>query len=490
MQLYSSRGGFNLASRWIVRSRIVSIGVAVFSLLWSSPALSGVRSCEELTALLANKYHLPVASDTPLEWPKSITQNSVELARKIEAEFLPLYRRAQHDYFITSDKTALAYSYFRAAPESLIQGTPRGTLVISHGLGESRPQWLDQIKTFIQEGYDVYIYEHRGQAHSDRPLPNHFKVHVNRFKDYENDMHEFVSEVVKPNARGTIYGVGFSLGGLVATFNTIHHPEDFSALVAIAPAYQIKTRDFPAPIVKGVVDLMVLLGKGEEYSFFQKDFSEEKLDLLRRHTHDADRWQTFLRVLEMYPMTAPGGLTHRWLSEVLGANLRVQREMVHLRKPTLVLEAGADGLIRSEITHKIASRHPWISHYYDPKSFHSMIHDSDSIRNPALTEVIRYLVHPERLDQAAGRSSWEFLQEQSLDFSRRDEIAFSRYAAEEAERRWRVEHPFEILPQSLQTLLKNSQRHLEASSEGQKGLYVFLKAQREKELKKLYPKTP
>lgn len=451
----------------------------------SLPGLAGVRSCEELYSLLSNQPHQRTLSETPLEWPKSITQSSLQLARVVEDELLPMYRRAEHGHFRTRDNVNLAYSYFKASPEASLGNSPRGTLLVSHGLGESRPQWLDQIKTFTREGYDVFMYEHRGQAHSDRSLPNHHKVHVKQFSDYESDMHEFVEKMVKPRSSGPIYGVGFSLGGLVSTFNHIHHPEDFSALVAISPAYQIRTREFPPAVVKFLVDSMVLLGRREDYSFYQKDFSEDKLELLRRHTHDSDRWIAFLKVLEKYPMTVPGGLTHGWLSNMLDANKRIQREIKDLRKPTLVIEAEQDGLVDSTVLRKITKNHPWISSYSDPHAFHSIIHDSDSIRNPAMTEILRFLVHPEPLDKPHNHVSAKRLADQALNFLERNEPAFARYAAEEAIRRWSVDHLNQPLPAEVSDSLRKAKEALSQSSEGQKGLFEFLRYRRKEELKNI-----
>lgn len=495
--MYSVRGGSPFAffkaqlhferEFWVKISLVNVIWAFLFFSVWSPFAFSGPRTCEEVLALISNRSYTAKLSDTLLEWPKSITHPDTLLARTIEKELLPLYYRSEHSYFITRDNVRLPYTFFKASPESLISGRPKATLVISHGLGESRPQWLDQIKTFIREGYDVYIYEHRGQAHADRPLPNPNKVHVKKFQDYELDLHEFINKVVKEKTEGPIYGVGFSLGGLVSTFNGIHHPEDLSALVTISPAYQIRTRQFPVKLVKALVDFAVWLGYENEYSFFQKDFSEAKLKLLQQHTHSADRWQALLKVLHLYPMTIPGSLTHGWLSQVLDANQRIQKDIVHLEKPTLVIEASQDSLIDSNIVRKLALKHPWITHYEEPKAFHSIIHEVDSIRNSAVTEVLRYLVHPERLDDPKSPHTWEALLAQSENFLERQELAFSKYAADEALRKWKVMHPQSEVPDSLTRTLEKANQALGQSSKGQQGLYLFLDFRRKKELEKLYP---
>lgn len=460
----------------------------VFFLTCPSLLFSGIRTCEELAAVLSSKPYAIDSSHTRLEWPKSINSQSHELHQKVELELLPLYRRAQHGYFKTRDGVHLAFSQFKASEAALIDGKPKATLIISHGLGESRPQWLDQIKTFVEEGYDVFIYEHRGQAHSDRQVSNPHKVYVKQFEDYEEDLHEFIHKVVKPQSSPPLYGVSFSLGGLVATANAIKNPEDIEALVAIAPAFQIKTRQYPQSLVKGLTDLMVWFGKEKEYSFHQKDFSEEKLEMLRENTHSEDRWHVFLKLLKTYPLTVPGSLTHGWLSQMLRANQEIQKNYPYLHRPTLVIEASKDSLLDPRVTRKMAERHPWISHYADPDSYHSIIHESDSIRNPALTEVLRFLVHPERLDDPRSKHKWTNLVAQSENFLERDEPAFARYAAQEAKRRWEAHAGAGTsVPEPIQYQLDITQAAMKKASRGQQGLFDFLSFRRQEELKKLYP---
>lgn len=453
----------------------------------ASALFAGIRTCEELAALLSHQPYQLESSHTRIEWPQSINARAHELHQKVDSELLPLYRRAQHGYFKTREGLGLAYSFFKASEKALVQGKPRATLIIAHGLGESRPQWLDQIKTFVDEGYDVFIYEHQGQAHSDRKVSNPNKVYVEKFEDYENDLHEFIHQAVKPRASGPVYGVGFSLGGLVSTANAIKNPQDIEALVAIAPAFQIRTRQFPQSLVKALTDFMVYWGHEKEYSFFQKDFNPEKLEILRQNTHSEDRWQVFLRILRTYPLTVPGSLTHGWLSRMLGANQEIQKNYPYLRRPTLVIEASQDALLDSAVTRRMALRHPWISHYADRDSYHSIVHEADSIRNPALTEILRFLVHPERLDDPQYKDKWKNLIAQSENLLERGEVAFARYTAEEAERRWQSHFGAEPIPESIRTVLEKSRNAFEEASRGQQGLFEFLYFRRQEELKKLYP---
>jgi lysophospholipase len=465
---------------------ILFIHLSVLLLVSSSFTYGGTRGCQGLFWLLnREKPRALIQSQTKPEWPKSITQDSSQLAQIVENELIPLFRSAEHGYFKTRDGVNLAYSHFQPEPKSLINGKPKATLLVGHGLGESRLHWLDQIKTFTKEGYEVFIYEHRGQAHSDRPLANYHKVHIEKFSDYVDDMHEFIEQKLQKKGSTPTYGIGFSLGGLISTLNYIQHPEDFSALIAISPAYQIRTHHIPRWLAKLLVDTEIWLGNDKEYSYFQGDFNPKKLRGLRRHIHDPDRWELFLYILRNYPLATPGGLTHRWVSQILQADQLLQRQFTQIRKPTLVMEAQKDALVPKTALEKLTSHHPWISTYTDANSFHSMIHESDSIRNPALTEILRYLVHPERLDSPDTLAT-ERLILTAENFLKRNEIAFSKYAIEEAALRWKQDHPQDPAPEKIDQLARKIDEQLALSSEGQKALYQFIYQQREIEKKKLY----
>ena len=44
--------------------------------------------------------------------------------------------------------------------------TPRGTLVIAHGLGDSRLPWRKRVIPWLQEGWDVFLFDQRGHGRS------------------------------------------------------------------------------------------------------------------------------------------------------------------------------------------------------------------------------------------------------------------------------------------------------------------------------------
>ena len=63
-----------------------------------------------------------------------------------------------------------------------------GAIVISNGRTESMAGYPELIWDLHQQGYSVYILDHRGQGFSTRLLPDPQKSYVEKFEDYVDDL--------------------------------------------------------------------------------------------------------------------------------------------------------------------------------------------------------------------------------------------------------------------------------------------------------------
>ena len=70
----------------------------------------------------------------------------------------------------------------------MIQAKPSNALIIVNGRIESYLKYQDLANDFYQQGYSVYMYDHRGQGLSGRQLSNKHKGHVDSFSDYVDDL--------------------------------------------------------------------------------------------------------------------------------------------------------------------------------------------------------------------------------------------------------------------------------------------------------------
>jgi len=86
----------------------------------------------------------------------------------------------------------------------------KGTIVIVHGVGEylGRYQYLQQ--WLLTQGYNCYLYDHRGHG-----LSEGIRGDVVSFHDYAEDLAIVYNTVLVENPHLPIYVFGHSMGSLV-----------------------------------------------------------------------------------------------------------------------------------------------------------------------------------------------------------------------------------------------------------------------------------
>ena len=99
-------------------------------------------------------------------------------------------------------KVTIAYAY-------ALHPQPLGAVVISSGRIESLIKYKEVVYDFYQNGYSVFIHDHRGQGLSGRMLDNSQIGYVGNFSEYVDDFKKFIDEVVtkKTPHKSTINGL-------------------------------------------------------------------------------------------------------------------------------------------------------------------------------------------------------------------------------------------------------------------------------------------
>lgn len=111
-------------------------------------------------------------------------------------------------------------------------------IVVSSGRTESIIKYKEFIYDFNQNGYSVYLIDHRGQGFSGRMARDRQMGYVDEFNNYVLDLYHFVKLKVRPRKPEYLYMLGHSMGGAIAArylevFNGI-----FDAAVLNAPMFQ------------------------------------------------------------------------------------------------------------------------------------------------------------------------------------------------------------------------------------------------------------
>lgn len=109
---------------------------------------------------------------------------------------------------------------------SITQVKARGSVVIVHGVGEHQGRYQHLEEFFLSEGFNCYLYDHRGYG-----LSEGIRGDVKSFHDYANDLDTVYHLVRNGNPELPLYIFGHSMGSLVVLLNIILYPGKWDGVI-------------------------------------------------------------------------------------------------------------------------------------------------------------------------------------------------------------------------------------------------------------------
>ncbi|MBQ7887379.1 MAG: alpha/beta fold hydrolase [Clostridia bacterium] len=222
----------------------------------------------------------------------------------------------------------------------------RRAVVIVHGYTECAEKFRELTWYFVQSGFSVFAMDQRGHGKSVREVEDLSVTHVEHFSDYLRDLEEFMEKIVHPRTSGQkLCLFGHSMGGAVAAFALIEHPEWFSRAVLNAPMIAPITKPLPRLAAKAMGDMYCLLGKGRERAFVGKPFdpAREKFDTSHMTSRARfDYYQAKRVAREELHNCSP---TYGWIREAAGVTEPLLHRAQMIRVPVMLLQAMQDSIV-------------------------------------------------------------------------------------------------------------------------------------------------
>ncbi|CAM9979676.1 unnamed protein product [Pylaiella littoralis] len=305
-------------------------------------------------------------------------------------------------------------------------GQLRPGVVLLTGFMESMTKYGETIADLYDRGFSVYTYDHLGQGLSGRVLPDGADptvAHIIDFDHYVQDLVQFSKAVlpaaVPPNAKdgGSPGGrggavdvaegedpcrddendgapllklsvVAHSMGGLIAVNAALKEPLLFHGLALAAPMLAPNTGKLPNGVVGAVAWVATKLGQGHRSPIRRPARATMERS---RVTHDRQRLRLWEVLREEVGCVLQRGPSFAWLSQAVGASKRARRRFAQLAVPILVLEAGLDGMVRSDGIERFRRKVPGAEYRMFEGAFHDLFDETDDIRSEVLRETCSFL---------------------------------------------------------------------------------------------------
>lgn len=312
--------------------------------------------------------------------------SEADLPARMAATIGPRYAAGEEGRLEGVGGVELRYHVQRATPE-------RGAIVLLPGRTEAVQKYAEVIAELVDQGFTVYGLDHRGQGASARMLADHDKGYVEFFADYVDDLEAFRRTVVAPAGHARVFVLATSMGGAIAAVHASRRPGAFDALALVSPMLEIDTGGFPTAVAATIAETGCSVGSGEGYVPGAGPYREEASVAESDVTHSEARWALKQALYREHPELRLGGATYRWLCEALAASSWAQGAGEDNPQPTLILQAGADDVVRPGGQRAYCDDAPRCQLERLEGGFHELLAERDDVRGQAMSDVVRWFAH-------------------------------------------------------------------------------------------------
>jgi lysophospholipase len=270
-------------------------------------------------------------------------------------------------------------------------------LVISQGRNESVLKYQEVAYDFSQQGYDVFLIDHRGQGFSERFGGDQYRGYVVDFQDYVDDLNQYVLSLDLEKKYQQRYLLSHSMGSTISALYLQQYKNPFQASVFFSPMLSIDMGGLPSFLAKIITyssaeicswfsDKACYVPAGSGY--VQKVFEDNNL------THSENRFNSSQNGFELVPETQLGDPTMRWVATSLSAMEKAINEAYKINIPILMIQSGADSVVTSdgqEAFFKNVTYCKYNQFLTIEDAKHEILLERDEYRLTALNHTLQYL---------------------------------------------------------------------------------------------------
>lgn len=276
----------------------------------------------------------------------------------------------------------IAYAY-------VVHPEPVGSVVFSSGRIETLLKYKELVYDLYQQGYSVFIHDHRGQGLSGRMLNNPQLGYVKQFDDYVSDLKLFVDQVVIAKSTGKPNLLCHSMGGAIGFLAVMRFPDVFRKVVFSAPMFGIRPA-LPHWLEKLLLNIHFSIHKNVAYFMGQKNYANHSF-AENELTHSEPRYQIFRQEYENAQNVQLGGVTGDWLKAALSAMNQIEKAVDAFPIPAMVFQAGHDQVVDNKRQARVARNMANTDFIVIQGASHEILMEQDQYRNQCLSTLLTFI---------------------------------------------------------------------------------------------------
>lgn len=277
-----------------------------------------------------------------------------------------------------------------------IKGGHANAIVLSQGRNESVLKYKEVAFDLSQQGYDIFLIDHRGQGFSSRLGGDAHRGHVQAFEHYIDDLTTFVDSLQLTHQYQSSFIVAHSMGGAINALYLQKQQHPFQAAAFFSPMFSINLGGIPPFLAKTITytsDLVcawfspLACYSPGAHAYTATPFEENQL------TSSSKRYASAFHSFETMPDTQLGGASMRWVNESLSASEKAVTDAAKIEIPIILLQSGADSIVTSTgqqhfFDNSRQCNNSQLVHIAGAK--HELFLEQDKYRIPALTAMLDF----------------------------------------------------------------------------------------------------
>ena len=298
-------------------------------------------------------------------------------------ELLPFFNQFPTQYFTGKNNVQIAYRHLVHD-----KSADRKLMILVNGRAENMLKWSEPAYDFYHQGYDVLLFDHRGQGYSTHFLKDSEKGHLDEFRFYVYDMTKIIEKVTALFNYSTQHLLAHSMGALIATYYLANCDHSINKAVLSSPFYGIPLK---YPIRDELIIALVnTLGQGECYVFGKGPYQQAHLEY-NELSFCKTRMKWMNRINRKNPAIHLGGPTFRWVHLCLNAIKRLPKVIPKIEIPILILQAEKEKIVDNKNLEKLTALFPNVESMLVPQAKHEILFEKDNVRKAALERVNQFL---------------------------------------------------------------------------------------------------
>lgn len=281
-------------------------------------------------------------------------------------------------YMTTKDQAKIRIGFWPAGDNQ--RQSMRQNIILLTGRASFMERYDEVIQKLVEQHYNVWSFDWRGQGLSSRILEDPYKSHIDSYETYLKDLDQFITQIVQPKSDEIYMGMAQSMGAHIILRYLEDYKNNLSGVILISPMLDILTGRYPRFLVQLLANFCTNFGWSEHFLFgnHQHDAILESAEN-NYYTRNIIRYQKVLDLQKNYLNALVGKPTYGWLQATL-TSIKLLANPDKLSKiniPICFIESGADRIVDNRLIPYVMKFLKLSFHKIYPQARHQIFLEND-----------------------------------------------------------------------------------------------------------------